>query len=509
MASRADIANRVPITLSLILATVMNSLDTTIVNVALPHIQGSVSASQDQITWVLTSYLIATAIMTPLSGWLSMRIGRKRLFMISVAGFTLASMACGVATSLGEIVAFRLVQGLFGASLVPLSQAVVLDLFPPQQVGQVMALWGAATILGPVLGPTLGGWLTDNLTWRWCFYINLPVGILAFTGMSIFMSGERTDSPRPFDFIGFGALTVAVSSFQLMVDRGPTQDWFSSGEIWAEAVIALIAFWVFMVQTLTARHPFFNRLLARDRNFVTCTVFGFFVGVLLFATMALLPPMMQNLMGYTAFASGLANMPRGIGSMISMLLVGRLIGKVDTRLILAVGLTIGAIAMGMMAGFNLQMTAGPIMLSGFLSGLGLGLIFVPLSTLAFATLPAQMRPEGAGMYNLVRNLGSSVGISIMQALWTDNTSVVHSTLAARITPANPVIGAVLPRGMDLTTTLGASALNGEITRQAAMVAYVDDFKVMMIISVAVMPLLIFMRTAKMGERPSPEHMAMD
>ncbi|MDE2355343.1 MAG: DHA2 family efflux MFS transporter permease subunit [Alphaproteobacteria bacterium] len=510
MVSRRDIENRVPITLSLILATVMNSLDTTIVNVALPHIQGSVSASQDQITWVLTSYLIATAIMTPLSGWLSLRVGRKSLFMISVVGFTVASMLCGIATNLGEIVVFRLIQGLFGASLVPLSQAVVLDLYPPQQVGQVMALWGAATILGPVLGPTLGGWLTDNLSWRWCFYINLPVGILAFTGLFLFMSAERgEDKPRPFDFIGFGALTTAVASFQLMVDRGPTQDWFSSQEIWTEAIIAAIAFWVFLVQTLTARHPFFNRALARDGNFVTCTVFGFFVGVLLFSAMALLPPMMQDLMGYSAFQSGLANMPRGIGSMISMLVVGRLIGKVDTRLILVVGLSVGALAMGMMAGFSLDMTAGPIMFSGFLSGLGLGLIFVPLSTLAFATIPPTLRPEGAGMYNLVRNLGSSVGISIMQALWTSNTSVVHSTLAARIVPSNPVISAALPRALSLTSPMGAEALNGEITRQAAMVAYVDDFKVMMIISIAVMPLLVFMRTAKMAERPSAQHMAME
>ena len=508
MANQADINNRIPITVCLILATVMNSLDTTIANVALPHIQGSVSASQDQITWVLTSYLIATAIMTPLSGWLSIRIGRKTLFMLSVAGFTLASMLCGIATSLGEIVVFRLIQGLFGASLIPLSQAVVLDLYPPHQVGQVMSLWGAAAILGPVFGPTLGGWLTDSFSWRWVFYINLPIGILAFTGLFLFMSGERGEKARPFDFIGFGALTVAISAFQLMIDRGPTQDWFSSKEIWTEAIVALIAVWVFGVQTLTARHPFLNRALALDGNFVTCTVFGFFIGILLYSTMALLPTMMQELMGYSALESGLASMPRGIGSLISMLVVGRLIGRIDTRIILIVGLVLSALALWLMTGFDLSMTARPIVISGVLAGLGLGLIFVPLSTLAFATLPAPLRPEGAGVYNLVRSMGSSVGISVMEALWTTNSSVVHSALAAHIRPGDPVVSAMLPSMFNPATRMGMEALNGEITRQAAMVAYIDDFWVMMFITLAVMPLLMFMRKPK-AAGPSPLHVAVE
>ena len=508
MANQADIDNRVPITVCLILATVMNSLDTTIANVALPHIQGSVSASQDQITWVLTSYLIATAIMTPLSGWLSIRIGRKTLFMVSVAGFTVASMLCGIATSLGEIVVFRLIQGLFGASLIPLSQAVVLDLYPPHQVGQVMSLWGAAAILGPVFGPTLGGWLTDNLSWRWVFYINLPIGILAFTGLFLFMSSARREKARPFDFIGFGALTVAIAAFQLMVDRGPTQDWFSSKEIWTEFIVALIALWIFGVQTLTGLHPFLNRALALDGNFVTCTVFGFFIGLLLFSTMALLPPMMQNLMGYSALESGWASMPRGIGSLISMLVVGRLIGRVDTRFILIVGLILSATALWMMTKFDLSMTAMPIVISGILSGLGLGLIFVPLSTLAFATLAPNLRPEGAGVYNLVRSMGSSVGISIMQALWTANSSVVHSTLAAHIRPGDPVIAATLPSVLNPATRTGLEALNGEISRQSAMVAYIDDFKVMMFITIAVMPLLLFMRRPKMAAA-GPMHVAVE
>ncbi|MEO8813113.1 MAG: DHA2 family efflux MFS transporter permease subunit [Caulobacteraceae bacterium] len=507
MASSADIANRVPITIALMLATVMNSLDTTIANVALPHIQGSVSASPDQVTWVLTSYLIATAVMTPLSGWLSVRIGRKTLFMISIAGFTLASMLCGIASSLGEIVAFRLLQGLFGASLVPLSQATVFDLFPPRQVGQVMAMWGAAVILGPIFGPILGGWLTDNFTWRWVFYINLPIGILALTGVFLFMSPGGAGKARKFDFLGFGALTVFVCAFQLVVDRGPTLDWFSSGEIWSETIVAAIALWVFLAQTVTAKHPFFDRALARDRNFVSCTIFGFFVGVLLFSTMALLPPMMQELMGYSAYQSGLATMPRGLGSFAAMLIVGRLIGRVDTRLILFVGLALSTFALWQMSHFDLSMTVEPIVVSGIIQGLGVGLLFVPLSTLAFATLSPAQRPEGTGIYTLVRSLGASVGISIMEALWTTNTSVVHSGLAAHIQPGDPVMRAALPPMFNLGSAAGLEALNGEITRQAAMIAYVDDFRLMMIVTLAIMPLLLFMRTPNLSEMSA--HVVVD
>jgi MFS transporter, DHA2 family, multidrug resistance protein len=496
MASASDIANRVPITVALMLATVMNSLDTTIANVALPHIQGSVSAAPDQVTWILTSYLIATAIMTPLSGWLSVRIGRKQMFLISIAGFTVASMLCGVATNLGEIVVFRLLQGLFGASLVPLSQAVILDLYPPRQVGQVMALWGAAVILGPIFGPVLGGWLTDNLTWRWVFYINLPIGLLALAGVWAFMSSEGGAKARPFDFLGFSSLIVFIGAFQLMVDRGPTLDWFSSGEVCTEAVFCVIGLYIFVIQTLTAKQPFFHRDLALDRNFVSCTVFGFVIGILLFSTMALLPPMMQQLMGYSALQSGIATMPRGIGSFVAMFAVGRLIGRVDTRLIMFVGLSLSAFALFEMTRFDLSMTSEPIIISGIFQGLGIGLIFVPLSTLAYATLAAHHRPEATGVFTLMRSIGASVGISIMEALLTANASVVHSTLAANIQPGNPVVAAGLPQMFNPAAAGGLEALNAEVTRQAAMVAYVDDFKLMMIVTLAVMPLLLFMRTPK-------------
>ena len=508
MVTAHDDRNRWPITISIMLATVMNSLDTTIANVALPHMQGSVSASPEQITWVLTSYIVSAAIMTPLSGWLADRIGRKRMFLISIGGFTAASMLCGIASSLPEIVLFRVLQGVFGAALIPLSQAVLLDINPPEKHGQAMAIWGAGAILGPILGPALGGYFTENFSWRWCFYINLPIGILAFLGVLFFISGDRSVRAKRFDFLGFGMLTLFIAAIQMMLDRGPSQDWFQSKEIWTEAILAAIGLWVFVAHTFTTDHPFFDKALIRDRNFVTASVFGFFVGILLFSTMALLPPMMQTLMGYPVLTSGLVSMPRGVGSFAAMFFVGRLIGKVDTRLILLTGLLISTAALVQMTHFDLSMTVWPFITSGVVQGLGVGLLFVPLSTLAFATIPPHLRPEGSSVYTLVRNLGSSVGISIMNALVVANTQTMHAALAAKVVPSDAVVRATLPRMFDPSTTAGVTALNGEITRQASMVAYVDDFRLMLIITIACMPMLLLMRRPRRfgGE---PLHAAID
>jgi DHA2 family multidrug resistance protein len=500
MPTPTDFANRVPITVGLMLATVMTSLDTTIANVALPHMAGSVSASQDQITWVLTSYIIAAAIMTPLSGWLSTRIGRKQMFLFSIAGFTIASMLCGVSNSLAEIVVFRLLQGLCGAALIPLSQAVVLDIYPPSQVGQVMAIWGAGAILGPILGPVLGGWLTDDFSWRWVFFINLPIGILAFAAVWVFMSRDRGGTARPFDFVGFGALVVFIGGMQLVLDRGPTVDWFSSGEVWTEALCALAGLYVFLMQTITAKHPFFDRKLVLDRNFVTCNVFGFFIGLFLFSTMALLPPVMQGLMGYSVFGAGLVMMPRGLGSFAAMFVVGRLVGRVDTRLILGVGLGLCGLSLYQMTHFSLTMDATPFVITGVIQGVGIGLLFVPLSVTAFATLTPELRSEGTAVYTLVRNLGSSVGISWMQALNTQQSAVAHADMAAQVQPGNPVfaagVGPLDPGGSML------DALNGEITRQAAMVGLIDVFKLMFLLTIAIAPLLLIMRKPKAAAGPA-------
>ena len=509
MSTAQDVANRGPITVSIMLATIMNSLDTTIANVALPHIQGSVSASSEQITWVLTSYIISAAIMTPLSGWLADRIGRKRMFLISIAGFTVASMLCGIAHSLLEIVVYRVAQGLFGASLIPLSQALLLDINPPEKHGQAMAVWGAGAILGPILGPALGGYITENFDWRWCFYINLPIGILAFLGVWFFISHDGKSRAKPFDFLGFGSLVLFIGAMQLMADRGPTLDWFDSLEVQAYAIIAAVSLWVFISHTMTTRHPFFDLALARDRNFVTACIFGFFIGILLFSTMALLPPMMQMLMGYPVLTAGLVSMPRGVGSFLAMFAVGQLIGKVDTRVILLTGLTLSGIALWQMTQFDLTMQSGPFMISGIIQGFGIGLIFVPLSTLAFATVPPHLRAEGSSVYTLVRNLGAAVGISIMQTLIVTNTQSVHESLAAKINPSDPAVQAGLGGNFDLANPAGIAALNGEITRQATMVAYLDDFRLMLVVTIVCAPMLLLMRKPQKRAQNSAPHVEID
>ncbi len=493
MASERDIQNRRPITAALMLATLMNTLDSTIANVALPHIQGSVSAAQDQITWVLTSYIIAAAIMTPLSGWLAQKIGRKRMFLFSIFGFVIASMLCGIATSLPEIVFFRLLQGIAGASMMPLSQSVMLDIFPPKQVPQVMAIWSSAVILGPILGPALGGYLTENLSWRWVFYINVPIGILAFLGVNFFMENDEGGRERPFDFLGFGALITFICGFQLMLDRGPGQDWFHAPEIWIEATMAVIGLWVFLVQTLTTEHPFFHRDLARDRNFVMTTVFGFCTGALLYASSALLPTLMQNLLGYSVLESGYASMPRGLGSLIAFLGVPFLLARFGARRVLFAGLCISMLALWEMSGFDLMMTSGPIMLSGFVQGLGTGLLFAPLSTLAYVTLSPVHRTEGTVVSTMVRSLGSSAGISIIQAGIITKGAQAHSALAAHVQPSDPVFMGLLPSFMNPGDPLGVQILNGEVTRQATMIAYDAVFGLMIFMVIGMMPLLLFLR----------------
>ncbi|MFZ1990327.1 MAG: DHA2 family efflux MFS transporter permease subunit [Alphaproteobacteria bacterium] len=480
------------ITVSIMLAAMMNTLDTTIANVALPHIQGSVGASQEQITWVLTSYLIAAAVMTPLTSWCAERFGRKELFLISIGGFTAASLLCGIATSLPEIVLFRLFQGLSGAALLPLSQAVLLDINPPENHGQAMSIWGAGAVLGPVLGPVMGGWLTDNWSWRWVFLINLPVGVLAFIGVMFFMSEERHKNPRPFDFQGFATLTLAIACLQLMADRGPTKDWLGSPEIWAYIILCGLGLYWFIIHTLTTnKRPFFNPEMFADRNFLTCTVIGFMIGLLLYGSMALLPPLMENLLGYPVLTTGLVQMPRGIGMLISMLFIGQLVNRIDVRLLVLGGLALNAVSAWQMAHFNLQMSTGPLVISAFLQGLGTAMIFVPLSTMAFATLSPALRTEGAAFYTLMRNIGSAIGISIIQAIHVDSIQTAHARLVEHLRPDNPLVQS---SGVDLATTAGQLMANGMAERQAAMLAYVNDFYIMLAVAVLIAPLMLFVRT---------------
>jgi DHA2 family multidrug resistance protein len=502
---KGDAANRIPITIAVMLATIMNSLDTTIANVALPHIQGSVSASAEQITWVLTSYIVAATIMTPLTGFFADRVGRKMVFLVSIAGFTVASMLCGVAGSLVEIVLFRLLQGLFGAALIPLSQAVLLDINPPERHGQAMAIWGAGAVLGPILGPALGGWLTDNLDWRWVFFINLPIGVLAFGGVFLFLSEKKSAEKKRFDVLGFASLALAIGGFQMMLDRGPSQDWFASTEIWTYLIVGIIALWIFGVQLATAAKPFVDRALLADANFVTCCLFGFFIGILLYSVLALLPPMMQNLLGYPVAFTGLVSMPRGVGSFIAMFAVGQLIGRMSIKLILLIGLSVSAVSLWMMTQFTLGMDTHLIIVSGFLSGVGTGLIFVPLSTIAFATVKPQHRAEGAGLFTLIRNIGSAAGISIMQARFVSGIETHHAKLVEHARPDNPLFQAYAP--LVFQTQDAIARFNGVITRQASMLSYIDDFQLMLGITILCAPLILLMRTPKKSSGEETVHVA--
>ncbi|MHB8847926.1 MAG: MDR family MFS transporter [Burkholderiales bacterium] len=484
--------NRPLITLFIMAATIMQALDSTIANVALPQMQGTLSATQDQMGWVLTSYIIAAAIMIPLTGWLAGRFGRKKVFLISIVGFTVTSALCGVSTSLPEIVLFRLLQGISGAALVPLSQAVLFDINPPENHGKAMAMWGIGVTLGPVLGPMFGGWLTEDYSWRWVFFINVPIGIIAFLGLSATMP-ETQKIFGKFDFFGFASLSLCIGALQLFLDRGSINDWFNSTEVIIEAMMACVGLYYFLAHSFTYPKPFLSPSLFADRNFVMANIFIFLVGVVLFATLALIPPMLQNQMNYPVIFSGLVTAPRGLGTMIGMMVVGRLIGRFDARLIMAAGLSLTAFSLWQMTNFDLLMDARPIVVSGIIQGFGIGLVYVPLSTVAFGTLPSSLRNEGTAFFNLQRNLGSAIGISVVETLLTRNTQIMHATLAEHITPYMQNNPAVLADHIHLSSLAGIAALNGMITDQATMVAYLDDYKLMMVLTLAVIPLLLLLR----------------
>jgi MFS transporter, DHA2 family, multidrug resistance protein len=493
------------ITVSVMAAMIMQILDTTIANVALPHMQASLGAAQDTITWVLTSYIVAAAIATPITGWLSDNIGRKRLFMICVVGFVAASALCGIAFNLEEMVFFRLLQGAFGAALAPLSQSVIIDINPRERLGQAMAIWGAGIMVAPIIGPTLGAWLTDHFSWRWCFYINLPIGALALAGIWFFMP-DTVRRLRRFDFFGFAMLAMAIGGLQFMLDRGPDQDWFNSTEVVIELGIAVAAGWMFVIHTVTGKEPLLPKGLFTDRNFAAASAFIFVVGIILLATMALLPPMLQSLFGYPVVTVGMVLAPRGLGTMISMMAVGRLVRIVDPRILVGFGLALTAMSLYWMTYFSPEMNYWPLVWSGVLQGFGLGFVFIPLSTIAFLTLNPRLRTDATSFFNLVRNLGSSIGISVMAATLASNIQTNHSSLAQHINAFNPNLDAAGIYPAILTTPVGAQTaaqLDGLITMQSMMISYLDDFKLMFIITLCAAPLLLLLRHRPMPAGAAP------
>jgi DHA2 family multidrug resistance protein len=494
MAEEISQRRRGTITVLVLVAAMMQTLDTTIVNVALPYVQGSVSASSDQITWVLTSYITMAAIMTPPTGFLVARFGLKRLFIVSTLGFTLTSMLCGMAESLTQIVAFRAVQGAFGAAMIPLAQTVLLTIYPKERHGFAMALYGVGVVVGPVLGPVIGGWLTQDYTWRYVFYINGPLGIITFLGMMVFLPESPRNGPQKLDWFGFGTLSLAIGALQILLDRGEIKDWFGSSEIVIEALVAGSAFYLFLVHTFTAERPFVRPALFRNRNLSAGAIFSLVTFITLYASLALQPPYLQDLMNYPVFTAGLVMGPRGVGTMVGTLLVGRFVGKVDTRLLLAIGLGLTAWAFYVMMGWTPDVSEREIIVTGLLQGAGSGVLFVPLSAVTLSTLAPEDRPDGASVFSLSRSLGSSIGISVFTALLTTNTEINHADISANVTAVNRAFqDPNIAQFLSPVTAAGRAALDALVTEQAQVIAYIDDYKLLLIATLALFGLLVIFK----------------
>ncbi len=488
------------------MATMMNVLDSTIANVALPYMQSSLNTSLDQTTWVLTSYVVASAIMTAPAGWLAQRYGRKNLFIACLVGFTVTSMLCGMAQSLEQMVLFRVLQGMTGAALVPLSQATMLDIFPFEQRAQAMAIFGIGVMVGPIMGPTLGGYLTDAYSWRWVFYVNLPFGILAVTGLAIFMPKPPVKPDLRFDWTGFAALALAVGMFQLMLDRGQTEDWFDSTEIIAQAVLAGLGFFLFLVHMFTAQKPFIPPTIFRDRNFTAGLVMMCFTMAILLSSSALLAPYLQNLAGYPVSETGLLLAPRGLGTVCAMLIAGRLGTRVDQRLMIGFGLVLLGWALRDMSTWTPDIQPRALVTGMVIQGFCMGCIFNPLTVLAFTTLPAQFRGDAAALQALARNIGAAAGISVTSFMLAQGMQASHAGLAATVTSfARPLHDPTLAGDMlDPTTTRGAVLLNRAISREALIIAYNNDFRLLSYLTFPSLAMLLLLRRAPRPASPAPQ-----
>jgi DHA2 family multidrug resistance protein len=488
----------------------MQALDTTIANVALPYMEGSLSASRDQVTWVLTSYIIAAAIMTAPVGWLAARFGKKNFLITSIAGFTVASMLCGASQSLEQMVLFRIIQGVFGAALGPLSQAVMLDMYPPAKRGNVMAIWGMGVMLGPILGPTLGGVLTDAYSWRWVFYINVPVGVAACAMLWVFFKDTARDSSLKFDWFGFGALSVGLAALQLLLDRGTTKDWFSSPEIVIEAIVAGIGLYLFLVHMLTAKKPFIPRDIFKDRNFVSGLVLMFTMGMVLLASSALLSPYLQNLSGRSVTQTGFLMVPRGFGVMFAMMFASKLTMKMDPRILMTVGAGLMVWSLWAMTGWTPSINVGAVIWVTFVQGAGMGLVFVPMNMVAFATLTPEQRTDGAGLSNLMRNIGSAIGVSLTSTILINSVQAIHSQLAGLASPFNRGLSVNGPSlMMNPQIPFGLANLNSLIEYRAQVQAYSNDFLFMFLTSLPVFAIIWLMKKPSFAAGQPPKIEVVD
>jgi DHA2 family multidrug resistance protein len=500
------------VTICAMTATIMQALDTTIANVALPYMQGSLSASQDQINWVLTSYIVAAAIMTAPVGWIANRFGRKRIFIICSGGFTVASVLCGLAQDINQMVLFRLLQGVFGAALVPLSQAVMLDTYSLQERAKAMSIWGMGVMMGPIMGPSLGAWLTETYSWHWVFFVNLPFGIFTVLGLLVFMDETGKNRELRFDWFGFAALAVGIGALQIALDRGEQLGWLESNEIIAEIIVSIAGFYYFFAHSFTTERPFIQFALFKDKNFVGGCVFMAVMGLVLFSTMALSSPYLQNVIGYPIITAGLLLATRGCGTFVAMMLVGRMMRHIEARTLIISGLSLTCLSLYYMTGWTDQTGVNEIVVLSIIQGFGFGLVFVPLSTVAFLTLPNHLRTDGTSMLTLMRNVASSIGISVVIAQLTEGTRRAFARLAEHVTPFNhamqmPDVSSM----MNMSTDAGRAMMNAMVDIQAQIIAFSLDYQLVMIVTICAIPLAVMIGSTKAALRKQaqgPEHVAV-
>jgi DHA2 family multidrug resistance protein len=475
--------------------------------------QGSLSASQDQINWVLTSYIVAAAIMTAPVGWIANRFGRKRIFILCSGGFTVASVLCGLAQDINQMVLFRLMQGMFGAALVPLSQAVMLDSYALHERAKAMSIWGMGVMMGPIMGPSLGAWLTETYSWHWVFFVNLPFGIFTVLGLLVFMDETRKNRELRFDWFGFAALAVGIGSLQIALDRGEQLGWFESNEIIAEFIVSIAGFYYFFAHSLTTAKPFIQFAIFKDRNFIGGCVFMAVMGLVLFSTMAVSSPFLQNVIGYPIITAGLLLATRGCGTFVAMMLVGRLMRYIEARTLIISGLSLTCLSLFYMTGWTDQTDVPSIVIVSIVQGFGFGLVFVPLSTVAFLTLPNNLRTDGTSMLTLMRNVASSIGISVVIAQLTEGSRRVYAVLSEHINPFNHALQMPDVRSMiDMNTDTGRALADVMVGLQSQIIAFALDYQMLMIFTLCAIPLAIMIGSTKAALRKqslAPEHAVME
>jgi len=503
------------VALAVMLATFMEVLDTTVVNVSLPHIAGNLSATTNEATWVVTSYLVSNAIVLPATGWLSRLFGRKRFYMACLAGFSLSSVLCGLAPSLMWLVVFRTIQGLSGGALQPISQAILLECFPARRRGLGMAIFGIGVVFAPIIGPTLGGWITDNYTWRWIFYINVPVGLLSLAMSEVYVM----DPPylrrgvEKVDYIGLGLLAVGIGTLQIVLDTGERNDWFETSWITQLTVISAVCIVALILWELKVSHPIVDLSVLRFRNFAPGLALMFILGVALYGSLVLLPIFLQNLLGYSALQSGLAMSPGGIGTLVFMPFVGFLVGRKDPRYLIVFGMAMLAASMLMMSHYNLNISFWDAVYPRIVMGIGLAFLFVPIATAAFAFVPKEQMGASTGLFNLVRNIGGSFGIAIVTTLLSQRAKFHQVRLVDYVTPYNPILQDVMQRAIKGLIGAGQSAINaqqmflgityGQVMRQATAMAFIDCFWLMGIGIILLIPLVFIMRRPPRQAKPGP------